>query len=89
MNEGKSRCRREALFHQFCAGQPALSDLTRLLPRFVCGGGDDPFLIFELISSSVTLRAKLDEGGGLLAFGRAIGGLGEALAKVHRVLHTA
>ncbi len=59
---GQETLRREAAFHRFCAAEPGVADVSRLVPRLVQGGDLESVLVFELISNAISPRMLLEAG---------------------------
>ena len=51
---------REAAFVRFCATEPAVARLSRLVPRLISGGEDETVQVFELISGAASLWSQLE-----------------------------
>ncbi len=78
--------RRESTFNRFCAVEPAVFEISQLLPRLVSENGDQNILIFDLISPAFTVGSILDRESDSGSFVQAMRALGAALATVHRAL---
>jgi hypothetical protein len=84
---GQETLCREASFHRFCQDEPAAAEVARIIPHLTSGGdGDEPVLVFEAISDSISLWSHMETEGGQGAVVEAARALGLAMGTVHRVL---
>lgn len=66
--------------------EPAVFEISQLLPRLVSENGDQNILIFDLISPAFTVGSILDRESDSGSFVQAMRALGAVLATVHRAL---
>ena len=77
---------REAGFLYFCASEPGIDQLRRLVPRLISASVEGTVLVLELISGAASLWSQLETEADPELFIGAARRLGQVLATLHRIL---